>query len=118
MKPISLEICHFDQKYMPIIDTVTKRVFPKNSKESICIYFCALDFFPEIALSDHPENWHIFWLKVAYCQSYRHMPSQTLFLDFSEIAFDDGPKETWIRVDGQIDVSKWHLTTVTFQTTF
>ena len=43
----------------------------------ICICFCALNFFPEIALGHGLRKWHIFLFSLAYFTSYQHTPFQT-----------------------------------------
>ena len=65
-------------KKNPKRETITERVLrkknPERSIESICICFCAVDFFPEITLRDGPKKWHIFLFSAAYFPSYWHMP--------------------------------------------
>ena len=40
----------------------------------ICICSCALEFFPESALGDGPEKWHIFLFNTVSYHTYLHMP--------------------------------------------
>ena len=43
---------------------------PERSIEKICIFFCALDFFPENTLGYDPKKWHIFLFSIAYFLLY------------------------------------------------